>query len=218
VLAGALGCDQGAQRDEKQTGAGAYLQVVAQNVSVGVALPPDGRIELAFDRYLLPGSIARQTFVLRDLRMNSFTPTVAYDPVARIVTITPPAGSLQADQTYALNIASASSQADLNGLRSIDGATIDPRFARIDFPVRAADAGAPQSAPPTVDFCRDILPIFKRSCLGTACHSGGEHRAAGKPASSWAALYSVGARAAVRHRHADHRPRQWGTRRGQPFQ
>jgi hypothetical protein len=146
---------------------GPSIHVLAKNVSNTMPLPAQGRIELAFDRYLLPVSVVRQTFVLRDLRMTVLAPRVSYDPVARVVTITP-TSPLQADQTYVLTITAPSGPADPNGLRAIDGATIDPLEATIEFPVRSGDAGIGQAAPPTVDFCKDILPIFRIRCA--SCH------------------------------------------------
>jgi hypothetical protein len=143
------------------------MRIVARNVSTSMALPDNGRIELAFDRYLVPFTVTRQTFALHDLLMRFQTPDIAYDPVARIVTITPTTTTsmppLQADQTYVINI-------DPKVLRGIDGATIDPRDATIEFPVIAGDAGAPQPAPPTVDFCTDILPVFTAKCALSSCH------------------------------------------------
>ncbi|MDP9148661.1 MAG: hypothetical protein M3O36_01765 [Myxococcota bacterium] len=115
----------------------------------------------------------RQTFALSDLQSNALTPTIAYDPVARIVTITPTA-ALQTDQMYRLSIG-----ADTNGVRAIDGATLgasslcSTRSAQqciIEFPVVAAGSSATQSQA-TVEFCRDIYPIFSR-CGGTSCHGG----------------------------------------------
>ena len=156
------------QQDERQ-GAGPHLRVVAANVSPSNPLPDNGRIELAFDRYLVPLTVTRQTFALHDLRMFFQTPDVAYDPVARIVTITPinvTGGTmppLAADQTYVINI-------DPKVLRAVDGATIDPRDATIEFPVIAGDAGAPQPALPTIDFCNDILPVLTSKCSRSTCH------------------------------------------------
>jgi hypothetical protein len=150
------------------------VQVVQKNISMSQPLPANGRIELAFDRYLLPASITRQSFPLHDLQLRVYTPNVAYDPVARIVTITP-MQPLLADQTYELVI-------DPNGLRSIDGATIDPQFATIAFPVTAS---ATEPASPTVDFCKDISPIFTNKCSVSSCH--GPPGAANDPASGAAA-------------------------------
>lgn len=134
------------------------------NVSPAIPLPADGRIELAFDRYLLPASITRQTF------QSNFpqAPNVAYDPVARTVTISPIL-PLAADQSYTILIKTPSGPADRDGLRTIDGATISPKDARIEFPVVAADGGVPQ--PPAVDFCKDILPIFASRCGYGPCHT-----------------------------------------------
>jgi hypothetical protein len=141
--------------------------VVAQSVSSTQPLPPNGRIELAFDRYLLPSSITRQSLVLSDLNGNVQTPTIAYDPVARIVTITPTT-ALQVDQSYKVSITTPSSATDPTGLRSIDGATIDPTEAAIEFPVQMTATAQP--ALPTVDFCKDIFPIFAGKCGGASCH------------------------------------------------
>lgn len=143
---------------------------MAQNVSPslpgfsGTTLRESSRIELAFDRYLVPFTVTRQSFQLHDLRGVGQTPSIAYDPVARIVAITP-AAPLQADQTYAISI-------DPNGLRAVDGATLDPKYKTIEFSVIADDAGPPQPAAPTIDFCNDILPIFTAKCGGSSCHGG----------------------------------------------
>jgi len=74
---------------------------------------------------------------------------------------------LQTGLTYAIQIASATPNPAI-GLRAIDGATIFPGDSTIEFPVVAA--GAPQAAPPTVDFCQEILPLLRTSCAGPSCH------------------------------------------------
>lgn len=149
------------------------VHVTHQNVGQGQLLPPDGRIELAFDRLLLPASATRQSFSLRDLNGNFLTPHVAYDPVARVVTVTP-MNALQPDQTYELAILSPSSSTDPNGLRAIDGATISPAGLTITVQVAGAEAGAApaQAAPPRVDFCNDVFPILSQRCESGVCHGG----------------------------------------------
>jgi len=169
----AVGCDQGHQDD--QAVQGPPVKLVASNIT-GSNLPTAGRIELAFDRLLAPLSITRQTFVLTDKRGTFFAPAVEYDPVARVVTITPDK-QLQDQQFYQLLIAAPQSPTDMNGLRAIDGATLDPSVnPKIVF---QAAANAPmQPVPPTVDFCKDILPLFS-NCNGAGCHAGGVQSAAG---------------------------------------
>jgi hypothetical protein len=151
---------------------------VSQNVGPSQSIPANGRIELGFDRLLLPASITRQTFVLENAGGTiAYTPTIAYDPVARIVTITPlsTAGqALVAGQSYDVVITTpATATTPSDGLRAIDGATLKGGPVKIVFSVTAA-APAP---PPTVqiDFCRDINPIFTQTC-GTLpmCHFGSE--------------------------------------------
>jgi len=142
------------------------VHLVAANVSSTQQLPANGIIQLAFDRLLLPSCITRQTFVLE---MNTITPTLAYDPVARVVTITPPASALTPGQTYTIGIASPQSAGDPNGLRAIDGATLDPGSpAIIDFQVTNATSTAPPM-PPTIDFCNDVSTTFS-TCTGSGCH------------------------------------------------
>jgi hypothetical protein len=84
------------------------IHLVSANIGQNQPLPANGRIELGFDRLLLPASITRQTFVLSNAGGNmAYTPTIAYDPVARIVTITPltdPAQALVSGQNYDLVI------------------------------------------------------------------------------------------------------------------
>ncbi len=150
-------------------------------MSATKGLPANGSIELAFDRLLLPRSVVRQTFVLKDLQGNILSPTVAYDPVARIVTISPPSSALQGDQMYRLDIVSPQGPTDVNGLRATDGATLagSPLCASgsaqpctIEFPVVAGDSGIPQTSVPTVNFCTDVYPIFQQKCGGSTCHGG----------------------------------------------
>jgi hypothetical protein len=148
----------------------APIHIVDANIINGKTIPPDGRIEIAFDRLLLPASITRQTFVLSDKRGDFFTPIVSYDPVARVVTVTPNA-MLENNQFYELRVATPQSPSDLNGIRAIDGATLDPMAqAAITFQVVVGgDAGA-SITPPVVDFCRDISRLFDK-CAGAGCHT-----------------------------------------------
>jgi hypothetical protein len=170
------------QRDQPRL-QGSAVRIVGQNVSTNRAFPSNGRIELAFDRYLLPASITRQTF------LTSFpqSPIIAYDPVARIVTISPLAPLLP-DQTYAIRIAKPSGPTDPDGLRAIDGATIDPRDATIEFPVVAGTDTYQNPLP--IDFCRDILPIFTSKCSAAQCH-GSAHGAGGPTAAAGLSLDSA---------------------------
>jgi hypothetical protein len=169
------GCDQGHQDDEPQ-GSGlpiGPLHLVSANIGPNQPLPANGRIELEFDRLLLPLSITRQTFVLEDIGMTTgYMPTISYDPVARIVTITPlgdPGQMLIPQQGYKLVILAPQNASDPNGLRAIDGSLLaGPAQQTIAF--TATDAlPAP---PPTVsiDFCRDIHPIFATNCALSVCH------------------------------------------------
>ncbi|HEY8038857.1 MAG TPA: hypothetical protein VIF15_03655 [Polyangiaceae bacterium] len=178
------------------SGASALIHITAINVSESQPIAAGQPIEVAFDRLLLPSSVTRQSLVLSDLLGNFLSPGVIYDPVSRVVRIVP-ATPLQPGQSYKLNIIPANSPTDGNGLRAIDGATLDPgEHSAITFPVVApstdggaeaapeggvdagmgggseagADAGVVNVAPPTVDFCASVLPIFVGRCNGSGCH------------------------------------------------
>jgi hypothetical protein len=145
-------CDQGKVHDEAPA-AGPAVHLLGANV-VGGLLEPSDRIEVSFDRLLLPLSITRQTFILGELVGDQFlglTPTIRYDPVARVVTVTPlPEQAFDPEQTYRLTIASPAGPTDVNGLRAIDGATLSATSpSSVTFRV-AMDAGtsAPPPAPP----------------------------------------------------------------------
>lgn len=136
-------------------------------------IPPGGRVEISFDRLLLPLSIVRQTFILDEIVGNSpqpLTPTVAYDPVARVVTITPlPDQPFQASQSYQVTIHSPSGPTDPTGLRAIDGAYLSPSSPTV-LSFTIGSAAAPVQ-PPTVDYCGDMRPIFD-GCTASTCHGG----------------------------------------------
>jgi hypothetical protein len=137
--------------------------------NTGAGVPTDGVIELAFDRLLLPSTITRQTFPLSDKRGDFVSPNVAYDPVARVVTLRPPPGFLQDQQYYQVHIAMPQSPTDSNGLRAIDGATLDPA-ANPTITFLAASNAPAQTQPPPVDFCKDVFRLFDK-CGGLVCHT-----------------------------------------------
>jgi len=147
----ATACDQGTQHDQT-VGGEAPIHVVATNFAAQ-PLAPGASIELAFDRLLMPASILRQSFVLQDLRDRFLEPAVAYDPVARVVTITPaPDDPLLANQIYKLTIHSPQGPSDPLGLRAIDGATLDPsQPSTLDVQVGPGPAGADGGAGSSAD-------------------------------------------------------------------
>ena len=162
------------------------MHVATSNICPGQApIAVNGRIEVAFDRFLLPYCVTRQTFFLKDKSGNEVAGLaggvyqVAYDPVDRIVTILN--AQLADGQAYELDIATPASPSDPNGLRAIDGATLAPAapvtcapsLTKAALTFVAMASAAPPAAPPTVDFCKDIMPIFVGKCLTGACHGPG---------------------------------------------
>jgi hypothetical protein len=189
VIGGAAGagagCDLGTQHDEPHFGSGATVHLV--NANVGAKKPPlplGERIELFFDRLLLQASITRQSFVLSDLNDNTpgTPPTLQYDPVARVVVLYPQT-PLMACQTYKVTMVTPQSATDANGVRAIDGATLDPSVNPVvEFQVACeGDAGddgggtgaaMPAMPIPSVDFCSQVIPIVQSKCDGSPCHGG----------------------------------------------
>lgn len=159
------------------------MHLLDANVGTKRPLAPGAPVELFFDRLLMPVTVTRQSFVFTDLVGNGVTPRVAYDPVARAVTLYPLI-PLDPCQTYRVALVQPGDAADTNGLRAIDGAPLDPSTAPfLEFAVKgtcatggdAGDGGIPPSgtvaAPPSVDFCATILPMLQLRCTTGGCHS-----------------------------------------------
>ncbi len=147
-------------------------------------MPADGVIQLAFDRYLLPSTITRQSYVIVD-STNTPLPNLAlrtlYDPVARTVTIVGPDGPgkswLTPDQSYKLVLLIPSDpRSDIGGFRAIDRATLYPQQTR-EFVFRAGPPTQRAQIEPAVDFCADVLPIFTLKCSDPTCHGASERAA-----------------------------------------
>ncbi len=145
-------------------------------------MPADGAVQIAFDRYLLPATVNRQSVVIVDGANQQLGPDLApivlYDPIARTVTLAPPKQPwLTEGQPYKVILGIPEGDADTGGVRAIDRATLDPAQRR-DF---AFFVGAKANKPiePTVSFCRDVLPIFYAKCATIpTCHVTGERAAA----------------------------------------
>ena len=166
------GCDQGIVHDEG-TAVGAPVHLVGSNISSSTnPLPSNGTVELAFDRLLSPLSISRQTFVLHDVDGYVLTPIVTYDPVARIVSLVP-LWQLDINHVYEVEVRAPSGPADVDGLRSIDGATLAQAPLNIAFSVGGPDTtGQALPSAPAIDFCRDVFPVFATKCGTSGCHGG----------------------------------------------
>lgn len=110
--------------------------------------------------------MTRQAFALRDaFNQAPVNPTVAYDPVRRVVTLSNPSEGkpwLIVGQPYKV-IVSAPVSADDLALRSIDGSGLTKTVVLGFFAAPAR--GRPKE--PVMSFCRDVFPILK-SCSG--CH------------------------------------------------
>ena len=161
-------CDYLQQTDEPQPPP-PFAHVIAANVGVDTPMPADGIIQLTFDRFLNPATINRQGITLRDLFGNPpGNPLFDYDPITRVVTISnanPGMPFLTEGQSYELAFPISTGEAGAFGLLTIDGVTIDPATPKIAFPVGPATGNPPTY--PTIDFCSDVMPIFRVPILST---------------------------------------------------
>ncbi len=175
-------CDALTQKDEPQPPP-PFAHVVAANVGTQAPLPQDGVIELGFDRFLNPLTVNRQSLGLRDAFGGApDSPIVQYDPVARVATLSNPNPGqpwLEVGKSYQVVFPIANAEAGSFGLRTIDGASLDPSTGPLGFQI-APPTGNPPSSP-KIDFCADVFPIFaatradptlRGACSASACHGG----------------------------------------------
>jgi hypothetical protein len=151
-------------------------------------LPNNGVIRIAFDRYINPLTLNRQGIALRDLFGNApDSPIIQYDPVTRTATLSNPGPDpnwLVEGATYEVSFPIATDEAGSFGLRAIDGATMDPATQKIAFVVVPAVPNL-VTKPPTIDYCKDIQPLFaathttdpttsyeQGACSNVHCHAG----------------------------------------------
>lgn len=150
------------------------MRIVSANVGPGRPLAADAPIQVAFDRYLLPSTVTRQAITVVTAEGEPLTsarlPVVTYDPIARTVTLVPPAGPwLEPGSFYRLVLAIPQGSEDSAGIRAIDRATLDPGQDRsLPFLVTSAAGRAYDEG--RVHFCTDVLPIFVQKCGGAQCH------------------------------------------------
>jgi hypothetical protein len=186
-MAALAACDVLDQHDEPRPPP-PYIHVVAANVGVNKAMPANGVIQIAFDRFLSPATVNRQGVGLRDKFGNApNSPIVDYDPITRTMTLSNPNPGqdfLVVGQSYELVFPIATADGGPFGLRAIDGATMDPvapilgtTATTIDFPVGPDSANLPTIPP--IDFCSDIMALFNAPSQGSpvvgACASSGCH-------------------------------------------
>ncbi len=180
-------CDQGAQSDQAPYAIPGVptrpISPPTANVGTGMPLQcvPDpatskciATVELAFDRLLLPVSVTRQSIFLSDKQNppHLATPLVAYDPVARVVRVTPrQEDAFTPGLTYQVQIASPRDSSDPNGLRAIDGATLDTTKPAPVFEFAVAAAAMAPPAPLTIDFCKQVFPQLPSCGNLPACHN-----------------------------------------------
>lgn len=179
AVAAVASCDTGKRHDQQTLGPA--IRIVGVNVGDGRPMPADGAIQVAFDRYLLPATVNRQSIVVVDGANQPLAPDLApivlYDPIARTVTLAPPKQPwLTEGQPYKLIIGIPEGDQDTGGVRAIDRATLFPEQKR-DFAFFVGPK-ANVAIEPAVSFCRDVLPVFIAKCSSSTCHGSGDRAAA----------------------------------------
>jgi hypothetical protein len=162
---------------------GPPLRFVAANIAPAVVFPSDGVIQLAFDRYLLPSTILRQSIVLREASGRALNPGLKYDPATRTVSLYPETngGWLVQEQSYVVSFVIPKDENDPNGLRAIDRAPLDPTSVK-DLGFKAGPpTGAGASSPP-MRFCNEVHPLLVDRCGSSTCHGSVDPAASAKPA------------------------------------
>jgi hypothetical protein len=184
---------------------GPSITILGTNIEGASAqIPSDGVIQIAFDRYLLPSTITRQSYLVLDGNRQPLgiaALRTIYDPVARTVTITGPDGPgkqwLTPNQTYHLILPVAAGEDDLGGFRAIDRAKLT---VAKDYTFRAGQPAGVTDIDPPVDFCGTVLPLLTMKCAGSGCH--GAQGVGGRTASSLILTTSEGVRVTAINRVA----------------
>jgi hypothetical protein len=155
------------------------------NSPADCGVPVDAPIELRFDRFLLPNTVAGHSLgVYSGRSFARLEPT--YDPVERVVVFRPGYGStLVPGVLYEVDLPSPDTDPHGYGFRAFDGASLAPTasfsFRTARAPVVRKVAAAP---PPT---CAQALGVFASGrCL--ACHGPNADAPTGLALHSGAAL------------------------------
>lgn len=172
-------CDAGKQHQQQTVGPA--IRILGANVGADQKLPADGVIQIAFDRYLLPSTVNRQSIGVLDGAKQPLTadlaPIIVYDPIARTVTVSGPKQPwLIEGQPYTLVLGIPKGDAEQGGVRAIDRATLAADQKRELAFLVGPKTGA--TIEPNVSFCRDVLPIFTAKCNLPTCHGSGDRAAA----------------------------------------
>jgi hypothetical protein len=145
-------------------------------------VPADAPIQIAFDRYLLPSTVTRQSIGLFEASGMPVAPEVAivtYDPIARTATLRPMTKPwLKEGQFYKIVLGIPEGDSDTGGVRAIDRATLY-REQQLEFAFSVDRPASLESFEPSVTLCRDVLPIFAAKCSNPTCHGTGDSAAAG---------------------------------------
>lgn len=173
-------CDAGTPKNELTVGP--LIEILGVSVGPDRSFPFDGVIQIAFDRYLLPSTVTRQSFVLLDSASKPLAadkaPAVLYDPIARTVTLARPSDNwLTPDLTYELVLMVPEGDSDQGGVRAIDRAALRADQKRT-FAFKVGPRSSPSAIEPRVSFCRDVLPIFAAKCNLPTCHGSADRSAA----------------------------------------
>ncbi len=179
--------------------------MVGANIGTDRTFPADAAIRIQFDRMLLPSTVNRQGIALVDANNVPLIPVVSYDPVARVVTLSPQGNDawLKPDQPYKVFLRVAKGDSDPFGFRAIDRAPLFAGDTHLQIGFLTSAASGAGSGEPTADYCRDVAPLFQQRCSASSCHgarnTGGDTARFGDGMSSPAAGLILETSAGMRH-------------------
>jgi hypothetical protein len=168
------GCDAGSFHDQSTVGPPISVDVAGTNIETAHGYTVDQPIRVAFNRFLDPRTVTRQSVLIQDLNGNAVTEElIAYDPVTLTISLSNPGAPLAwltPKQQYqvVLNVPSYEGGGP-SGLQAIDGATL-PAPLTLQF-TAGPSAEPPFSGVPAMQFCRDVYPIFSNNCSFSGCHA-----------------------------------------------
>ena len=179
-----FGCDFG--RASTEASDGPLLRLIASYPENGAGLecgpgadddcgvPLAAEIELRFDRYLLPSTVARQSISVTTGELSAFL-RPRYDPVERVVVFRFLEGGLWTPGTrYTVELYDPTTHAEHWGFRAFDGAVLtedSPAPLRFTFRTRRAFPSAPLPELPAPALSEVTDVVSDRSCTAGGCHA-----------------------------------------------
>jgi hypothetical protein len=141
-------------------------------------VPTSGPIELRFDRYLLPKTVARQSIsIFTGAAQNGIFLAPSYDVLERVVTFKQSYGSrLLPDVVYQVELPLPDEDEFGSGFRAFDGAPLEKGPVRLKWSFRTARTADPVVPAPPAPSCEQaVQTLAAAGCGETGCHASGRN-------------------------------------------